>query len=276
MLFNGRANVSKIYACMNSSYIITEDGCVYSWGCNSDGQLGLSSFVDVEVPKKIERLPEIQELVIRGKQVIAMQFYEILDNGSGGAPEIEALPNPPPADGASSKGKSTDNEPNQRVETAGMDRHGTVGIKRMESFALSRHNTNRSKSVRSSSKKSVGGRSSASSRYQSRSQPFDKLGIMLKETIPIILEIYKTIKEIDEDIEKQFKERDTIRSNPVVSLSKKLNTLKEQCHRDFDKELSLDNLSEDKEYSEIKNFVIIMRKAILDSVALRSLQTIAI
>lgn len=66
--------VAKIFASQNSSYFITENGEVYSWGQNDVGQLGLSSLVDVDHPKIIEsfRNKPVGELVIRGNQIISI------------------------------------------------------------------------------------------------------------------------------------------------------------------------------------------------------------
>lgn len=67
--FQGNQEVTKVYASKNSSYAVTFDGRVFAWGGNSEGQLGLSSLVHIEVPKMIENLPYIGELVINGNQV---------------------------------------------------------------------------------------------------------------------------------------------------------------------------------------------------------------
>ena len=269
--FADRITIKHIYACLNSSYIITDLGYVYAWGNNNDGQLGLSSFINIEVPKKIQHIPEISELIIRGKQVIALQ-YHLYDEEDSCENEDNRLSADRNTLRFSVKTIHQGTESVHKKESL-VTNHEYLAVPRMEALTLSR-NTSRSKSNRSCSKRSA--RSNSSLKTNGEIQPLTILLMQIKEAIPVILEFYKQLDSIDRDIEKQFQERDTVRSNPVAELIKKLNILKEQCHNDFEKELSLKTINDDKINEDAKNLIKIIRKSILDSLALRSLQILTI
>ena len=261
----GNQEVDNIYASRNSSYVITTEGKVFSWGENSQGQLGLSSLVDIEVPKMIENLPNIGELVINGNQVIALQYVDRVNDDSLEDEVPMAAENfisPKKEDGPLSRGTSvvrdTENIPV-------LDRK-TTEVKSVASARSARS----AHSTRSA-------RSTASSRMGGRSQPIDKLSKVLKDIIPIITEINSQFKAIDVDIENHVNDpKGSVKSKPLHTVFKNIQNIRESMKNDYQNALSLDMFMDDKESVEIKNFLTVIRDSLLDSLVLRSLQAITI
>lgn len=244
----------RIYANEDSSYVITDDKKVFAWGNNNEGQLGLSSLIDIELPKMIQNLPDIGELVIREKQVIAMQYIEDLDEGlSQDSIELEG----PQLEKGISRGNSNVRE-----------QQGVLQLEERKNQALNRANT-QSKSLRSARS----GRSGMSSRHGGRN-PMDKLSLFLKQVLPDIFGFHEEFKKIDEEIEKSHKTLITEQALlPVKAMVDKLTQIKESCFDLFQTGLNFDSIVEEKDSQEIKNFVAILRGNLLDSISLRCLQT---
>ena len=101
---------------------------------------------------------------------------------------------------------------------------------------------------------------------------------MLKETVPILFELYEEFKSFDKFIEDVYKGRlkEDIRNNPIADLIPKIKLIREEIYNIFEKQLNLQKYIDDKENLEIKNFVILMRDNLLDSLALRSIQVITV
>ena len=266
--FQGNQEVTNIYASCNSSYAITFEGRVFAWGGNSEGQLGLSSLVDIEVPKMIENLPYIAELVINENQVIALQYVESKDYESLDQEEPVAAENfisPKKEDGTISRGVSTvrDGE-----FIPALDRK-TTELKSVASARSARSGQSH-RSTRS-------GRSTASSRMGARQQPIDKLSKVLKEIIPVITEINSQFKALDVEIENYVNDpKGTIKTKPLNNLFKNIQNIRESMKNDYQNSLSLEMFIDDKESIEINNFLTVIRDSLLDSLVLRSLQAITI
>ena len=263
-----------VYASCNSSYIVTADGEVFAWGNNNDGQLGVSSLVDIEIPKKIENLPVIDELVIRGKQVIAMQYYptEEDENSQEGIEEGEIMLPALNKEESKSHSMAKSNIDENLLYPPSPAKHETPGLERGATMK-----SKSTKSVRSQ-RSQRSGKSGASSRLGTRGGIVDKLGLALKNIIPVMYELYEEFKKIDEYMEKEYEEnirKDRIRSNPVKKVIDRILKLKQNCYGIFKKDLSMDAAADDKDGLEVKNFISILRKGIVDSMSLRCLQTIS-
>jgi Regulator of chromosome condensation (RCC1) repeat len=266
--------IHKIYASLDSSYAISDDGDVYAWGCNSSGQLGLSSLVDIELPKRIENLPQISALIIKGKQIIGLQVYNDF---------IED-----PDDEYTEKFETKDAElkfyDSKKRDSKQLSKADLADFRKREPNILARkeieRNDARPSDLKSNSQKSVVSNKSnrsTSSRTSSRykNQPTDKLGAVIKEAIPVVFELYEEFKKMDELIKKEFTNNlKEIRSNPAKNFITKLKSLREDCAGLFEKELNLEILNEDKENLETKKFVSVIRESLLDSLALRTIQVL--
>lgn len=266
--FPANADIYRVYASLNSSFALSIEGKVYAWGGNADGQLGLSSLVDTEVPKLIENLPEIGDLVLNGKQVIALQKVNLMfdDSDADDAQEFQAenLPVQKAREDGLSRGPSFSQAP-EFIQPA-FDRKQTE-VKSVVSQKSARsnhsHRSNRS------------GRSSVSSRAGQRNQPVDKLSKVLKEIIPVIHELNASFKTIDNLIENicSHDQKDKKKAN-LGGVIESIKKVRETMKNDYQSVLSLDAFVDDKESVEIKNFLTIIRDSLLDSLTLRSLHTI--
>ena len=266
--FPGDPDIYRAYASLNSSFALSDEGKVYAWGGNGDGQLGLSSLVDIEVPKLIENLPEIGDLILNGKQVIALQKVNLMLDESDAEDaqdfQFNVLPVPKAKEDGLSRGGSVA-QPNDFIQPT-LDRKQTE-VKSVVSQKSARsnhsHRSNRS------------GRSSISSRAGLRNQPVDKLSKVLKEIIPVIHELNASFKSIDNSIESicSHDPKDKKKGNlaGVIDCIKKV---RETMKNDYLSVLSLDPFVDDKENVEIKNFLTVIRDSLLDSLTLRSLNVI--
>lgn len=268
--FPGNPEIDRAYASLNSSYALSLEGNVYAWGGNADGQLGLSSLVDIEVPKLIENLPQIGDLVLNGKQVIALQKVDFKMEESEFDDErndqVDLLGIPKRSEDVV-KGTSFSQAP-EFVPPA-LDRKQTevksVISQRSQKSGMS-HRSNRS--ARS-------GRSSISSRAGGRSQPADKLSKVLSKIIPVSYELNASFKSIDTMIENICSyDQKTNKKTQMAALIDTIKKVRETMKNDYQTVLSLEPFLDDKENVEIKNFLSIIRDSLLDSLTLRSLQAI--
>ena len=233
-------------------------------------------------------------MIIRDKQIIAMQFFTPENNSEDSFMNFEEIPDPVIVpDGDHSKSQSrvdlvdygNDNAKIDRQITSQLTRNYTrndPGLPRDDSKSLIRKEShvsdkNETRSMRSGvSARSA--RSGVSSRYGGRTSTIDKMGTMLKETVPILFELYEEFKSFDKFIEDVYKGRlkEDIRNNPIADLIPKIKLIREEIYNIFEKQLNLQKYIDDKENLEIKNFVILMRDNLLDSLALRSIQVITV
>lgn len=74
-IYTENSKAKDVVCTENSSFIITEDLKVYSFGQNNFGQLGLRSTMDFDAPRRINELgfENIKKIVTRGNQIVAIK-----------------------------------------------------------------------------------------------------------------------------------------------------------------------------------------------------------
>eukprot|EP00357_Protocruzia_adherens_P032722 CAMPEP_0114994568 /NCGR_PEP_ID=MMETSP0216-20121206/13217_1 /TAXON_ID=223996 /ORGANISM="Protocruzia adherens, Strain Boccale" /LENGTH=609 /DNA_ID=CAMNT_0002358455 /DNA_START=47 /DNA_END=1876 /DNA_ORIENTATION=+ len=86
-----KGKVTGIVAHNDTSYAITKDGSVYSWGSNPDGILGKGSQSCIHLPQKLELEHKVERLeVLPGNKIVALTvpfFSEVLKR-RGGVPDL--------------------------------------------------------------------------------------------------------------------------------------------------------------------------------------------
>jgi hypothetical protein len=91
-----------------------------------------------------------------------------------------------------------------------------------------------------------------------------------------MFELNTEFKKIDEFIEGFFTNSKSAeaRSEPAKDIIAKLKEIRENCYKVFEEFLNIEIYNDDKENTETKNFVIILRDCLLDSLALRNIQAV--
>ena len=149
-------------------------------------------------------------MIIRDKQIIAMQFFTLEKNSEDSFMNFEEIPDPVIVpDGGHSKSQSrvdlvdygNDNAKIDRQLTSQLTKNYTridPGLARDDSKSFIRKESHVSdKNETRSMRSGVSTKSGVSSRYGGRTSTIDKMGAILKETVPILFELYEEFKSFD-------------------------------------------------------------------------------
>ena len=243
--FDSQLDIADIFATENSSYLITTAGEVYSWGENEQGQLGLSSLVNVEKPKRIESFfnTPIKTLVCNGKQVTALE---------GNVPDIFV----------DSEESEEDSQMLDEEDLEGLEEqksaHSHSQMSKLDQSTTSRKSLRSLKSTRSS-----------------RRFPLDQFDMQCKELFAAVYEIRSSLLSIADEIYEIHSERksQTKHHGKLNSLMNQINAIKEDASYKFE---ALVSNGSGNGTSETNNYKLFLRDLVKDSISLKSLEVLGI
>ena len=249
----------------NSSFIITEDMRVYSFGQNNFGQLGLGSTMDFDAPRRINELgfDNIKKIVARGNQIVAIKNLEndMSDSdyeASGVGLDIPALTEPKVSNIEEEEDKESEKSQQQSFISKSAASLGRTGSK----------SQNLNKSSRSISKPG-----SHISKRSMLSQEMAKLNSELDQLFKDIENMQKDLEILDDKLLENIyaKERNLeVKKIRMAEFTNSMISIKEEAVRIFSN--LPESFSNDRKLKVFKNVLI---KLIQDSISLRCLNVIS-
>jgi hypothetical protein len=260
-IYTENSKAKDVFCTENSSFIITEDTKVYSFGQNNFGQLGLRSTMDFDAPRRINELgfDNIKKIVTRGNQIVAIKN---LDNdlsdsdyeASGVGLDILALSEPKVSNMEEEEDKQSDKSQQQSFISKSAASIGKAG--------------NLNKSSRSISK--LG---SHVSKRSMLSQEIAKLNADLEQLFKDIENMQKDLEILDDKLLENIyaKEKNLeVKKIRMAEFTNSMISIKEEAVRIFSN--LPETFSNDRKLKVFKNVLI---KLIQDSISLRCLNVIS-